>query len=802
MSFEPIQNVSSQQHWLKSYGLKSKAVVVVTAFWIGVFLSLSALDVGAYLDIKISDPLNFAIRDAVGKGATQSERLKIYAIDDETFAMLGKPMPDLELWGDIIDSIVSAEPKMVFIDAMFSENKPEFSPRAKQLFDQIKSTSVPVVTGGFPDEVLPFKVSMDLDAPLYDLQKYLNVEADQQNQVRFIEGNVPNWDNLATKNFYGPGPAMKPFLTNVGHFWLTEENRISPFLRIQDKFIPHMALFASQSMEFKQKKLVVNGRSLALDKTGKMPVNFIRRDALRVWDMQMLIRDARNNKVANSVEKGDYVLILPMYYTGNTDMRPSPYGLIPGGLYLASIINSVITSQWLQPVVATEALTIVMSVIAAACAYLAPAQWFLFLWMGAAVGLLATCQVLFAVFGLVVPYVMPILSGSFIVSHIFFLKVRGYERKSMALRAALEGSVSPSQMEIMSKNPDHVNLEPRERVLTLMFIDVVGFSLSSENMLPRMAFENLKNILAEISNIIYAHGGVIDKTLGDGLLCYFGYRVETDETVVDHPEKAVQCASEIQAKVLNECLEAMKTGAPLYPVRIGVNTASCYLGDIGSGRRIEFTVVGNGVNFAKRLESSCDIFKVMIGATTYDMIKGLKIASQNISKKMIKIKHHTELIDAYEMQPLADREGDCEQAINGFRWATSLQRVNERMPVNDSESLVVSTHQGPAEAVNFSGTGISLLFSNVIPVGETIEVLIDSRRPGLATELKNAGLGAIKAEVRWSYRAPRGFVHGMMFTGLSPSQQDEFKRLVTLYAFTREFGKRGGLGDDEAIKVG
>ncbi len=801
MSFEPIEKNDSQQHWLKSYGLKSQTVSLVTGSWIAVFLLLAFFSVDTYLDAKISDPLNFQVRRLLGYAPKQDERLKIYAIDDDTFAMLGKPMPSLELWGDILSAIAERRPRLIVIDAMFSENAPEFSQRAKLLFENIGSLGVPVVTGGFPDVSLEFKVPFDLRDPRYDIGTYVGPDLKPEGSERILRDHVPQWQDLSPEKFYGPGKVQQTLFKDVGHFWLKDEHKVAPFLRFADKVVPHMSLFAASSLEFKDRKLVIDAKAVALDSAGNMPVNFLHRGDVAIKGMVRLIKDAQEGYVADQVNAGDVVLLLPMYYTGNADMRPTPFGMLPGGIYLASLINSVLTGRWLQPVEVGDALTVVMSVLAAAFAYLAPARWFLLLWMGAALGLLASCQIIFSVFGLAVPYVLPILSGSVIISHIFFLKVRGYERKAAALRVALEGSVSPSQMDVMSKNPDHVNLEPRERVLTLMFIDIVGFSLSSENMLPRMAFENLKNILAEISNIIYAHGGVIDKTLGDGLLCYFGYRLESDETVTDHPEKAVQCAAEIQEKVLAECLEAIKTGAPLYPVRIGVNTASCYLGDIGSGRRIEFTVVGNGVNFAKRLESSCDIFKVMIGATTFDMIKGLPVSSENISKKMIKIKHHTELIDAYEFAPLALRQEDCDQAIHAFRWATSLQRVHERMPVNDTESLIVDTSLGPASVVNFSGKGISLLFNSMVPIGDNVQLTLDSRRNGLSRELKRAGLDPIVAESRWCYRAARGYVHGMMFVGLTVEQQDEFKRLVTLFAFSDSSETSGGEGDD-TVKVG
>jgi class 3 adenylate cyclase len=96
-------------------------------------------------------------------------------------------------------------------------------------------------------------------------------------------------------------------------------------------------------------------------------------------------------------------------------------------------------------------------------------------------------------------------------------------------------------------------------------------------MMPRMAFDNLKSILNQITTVIHNYGGVVDKTLGDGLLCYFGYRIESDETDTDHPERAVRCAVEIQKLFLENAVAAARSAAPIYPLRIGVNTTSCYL---------------------------------------------------------------------------------------------------------------------------------------------------------------------------------------------------------------------------------
>ena len=95
-------------------------------------------------------------------------------------------------------------------------------------------------------------------------------------------------------------------------------------------------------------------------------------------------------------------------------------------------------------------------------------------------------------------------------------------------------------------NPENVNLEARERVVTLVFIDVVGFSKLAEDMLPRMAFDDLAGMLARIGDMIHDHGGIIDRTLGDGLLAYFGYSFDQDRSTPNHAEQALRCMIDIQ----------------------------------------------------------------------------------------------------------------------------------------------------------------------------------------------------------------------------------------------------------------
>src|SRR5690606_6374571 len=102
-------------------------------------------------------------------------------------------------------------------------------------------------------------------------------------------------------------------------------------------------------------------------------------------------------------------------------------------------------------------------------------------------------------------------------------------------------------------------------------------------------------------------GGYVDRTLGDGMLCVFGYSAEGGPGESQyHADQALTCAAAIQRKNIQRILDARSTGDAVFPLRIGINTAGVFIGNLGDSVNSDFTVIGNGVNFASRLEHSCD----------------------------------------------------------------------------------------------------------------------------------------------------------------------------------------------------
>lgn len=768
-----------QSHWLNRYGIDVRTVIAIAVVWTAGVLCFYHSSSGDYLDEKLAIPLNFHTRDILGQTPKQDERLKILAFDDRSFASIGSPSLPLELWGDLLDGIAESKPKAIFVDAMLSAKPDETTAKLTFYFSRLKELGVPVILGSFVNQKeVAFKTPLAMDESWYQLSSYL-----QSNDA----GTKPRWTLSKDRSgwhAYGPSEQLRPWFKHVGHFQLFDEHKVEPFLYLgEGRVLPHISMFAADKVEIGDGNVVINDHRVALDRSGAIDINFIPPNRLKIKSMIESLNDVKAGYKPSGIAEGDIVLILPLYFTGNTDFRPSPYGLIPGGQILAGMLNSVLSGKWLQPVLAVEALVACGVVALAVGSFVFNTAGFWLALLFVEMTLFVSAQLAFAYFGLVIPWLIPCLSWAGFSIHLFVLKMKFSERKVSILKSALDGAVDPVQLQRILQKPEDINLEARERVVTLMFIDVVGFSLSAENMLPRLAFETLKEILMEMGGVVHEHGGVVDKTLGDGLLCYFGYRFDTDETTTDHAEKALRCAIRIQNLNMQRNLQSLASGEPLYPLRIGINTASSYLGDLGSGQRIEFTVVGNGVNFAKRLEGACEMFSILIGSTTWELIKGLEISKDSISRRLIRIKHHKELIDAYEYDPLFDQKDVRSRVAEAFRKSANLQRWNERNQVNDPNALLVTCKQGSAIVINFSGTGISLQFKVPLTRGSLVHFSLESRAPGLCQGLANLGVAQIEAEVRWNYQSAGGFIHGLMFKNIREEHREEFVRLLSEYAY-------------------
>ena len=185
---------------------------------------------------------------------------------------------------------------------------------------------------------------------------------------------------------------------------------------------------------------------------------------------------------------------------------------------------------------------------------------------------------------------------------------------------------------------------PSERSeATIIFIDIRGFTKLADQLDPEKATEIINNIFEPIVRIIDKYGGSINKFLGDGLMAIFG----TPFSHEDDPERAARASLEIMKSIEENGKIKIGSKVKNLKARIGINTGLCISGEIGSASRKEFTVIGDTVNLASRLQVNATPGKILIGEKTFQRIKDNFIISP---PRKLKIKGKKDLVSVYTLK--------------------------------------------------------------------------------------------------------------------------------------------------------
>lgn len=172
------------------------------------------------------------------------------------------------------------------------------------------------------------------------------------------------------------------------------------------------------------------------------------------------------------------------------------------------------------------------------------------------------------------------------------------QRRSSLLKGTFGRYVSPQILDYLLENPDKVRLGGERRDLTILFSDIRGFTTISEASEPEEVVEMLNEYLTRMVDILLSHGGTLDKFIGDAVMGFWNAPTE----VGDHPRRAVLCAIDMIEETARLREEWEGQGKPSLRIGVGVNTGEAVVGNIGSNRVFGYTVIGDAVNLASRLE--------------------------------------------------------------------------------------------------------------------------------------------------------------------------------------------------------
>jgi adenylate cyclase len=183
-------------------------------------------------------------------------------------------------------------------------------------------------------------------------------------------------------------------------------------------------------------------------------------------------------------------------------------------------------------------------------------------------------------------------------------------------RSRLERYHSPAVIEEVLRRGDEGMRRLQSAEATVLFADLVGFTAFAENAPPERVAESIDAFLDLAVEAIFRAGGTLDKFIGDCVMAFFGAPVAQP----DHAERAVRAAVEIQEGLAAWNARRTAEGLPGFKARVALNSGPVVVGDIGSARRVDYTVLGNTVNVASRLEGAAPPGEVVIGPETHRLI--------------------------------------------------------------------------------------------------------------------------------------------------------------------------------------
>ncbi|MGZ8618727.1 MAG: adenylate/guanylate cyclase domain-containing protein [Actinomycetota bacterium] len=192
-------------------------------------------------------------------------------------------------------------------------------------------------------------------------------------------------------------------------------------------------------------------------------------------------------------------------------------------------------------------------------------------------------------------------------------------------------SFVPSQLaDRLAAHPESA-IEPQEVVVTVLFSDIRGFSTIAERLEARDVAAVVGRHLTAMAEIVIEHGGMIDKFQGDAVMAVFG----APEPLGDHAARALRCAIAMQRRQGELNAEGWSVvDLPTMGVGIGVNTGSVIAGTIGGAGRLEYTVVGDAVNVASRLQSEAEGGEIVAAAST--VAAAPEVACESIGPRLVK----------------------------------------------------------------------------------------------------------------------------------------------------------------------
>jgi adenylate cyclase len=430
-----------------------------------------------------------------------------------------------------------------------------------------------------------------------------------------------------------------------------------------------------------QRRVQVNGRAIPLDEDGRMVLRFHGgEDAYRQFGYASVLRSAMRAGAGHPVTEArpedfrDKIVIVGATAAGLLDLRATPMGaFLPGYVIHAVGLDNLLHGDPVRRARVTTRAVIVLA-LGAACGALAMVRS-----TRIGVGGVAVVGILYIAIAawmfrsqqlwldLVGPGLAIFLAWGGSTGFAYFTE--GRERRF--LRDAFSRYLAPDVVAELVARPGRLALGGETRELTVMFADVAGFTTLAEGRDPGEVVSLMNECFEQLTGVIQAEGGTVDKFIGDAVMAFWNAPVAQE----DHAARALRAARELLAAVARVNASWASRGLPSLGMRVGVATGPAVVGNVGSQTKFNYTVMGDTVNLASRVEGAAKVYGTasLITETTAAAAGGA-VPLRELDR--LRVKGRGEAVPVFEVLLDADPTSARAEALRAY--AKGLEQYRAR----------------------------------------------------------------------------------------------------------------------------
>lgn len=554
---------------------------------------------------------------------TPSSQIINIAIDENSLSKVGRWPWNRNLYGNIFEYVKDA--KVIVFDSVITssdniQSDKKFFSRLKKMDNLILGTFFCNKEQNSTINMTPFAVNIKNgeQMKLIEYQYYANLPEDLIKNAHAIGSvsTLPDNDGVIRK--------------------------LSPIFRHNKTFYPSVGIKAAMkykninSLAYKNNTLILGDITIPLDKTNsevylqwykpsKQNVNFITHktySASDILDSYNKMKKGEKPPIPQEEFKDKIIIVGATAYALN-DIKKTPIGVDYPGLEIqATFIDNIINNDFMKKTSLALNLIVlaVLVILTVHTAKQLPIIYSLLTLITIILGWFYIAKNIFFANGYIIDVITPLSFVLLAYSLTFVYKYFLAGRSRNNLKNVMSKYISKSVMKDVLKN-ETAELGGKRAYVSVLFADIRQFTSISEVYTPEEVSSLLNEYFSLIAPIIDKYNGTLNKFMGDAVMAIFGAPIEDE----NHAKNAVLCAEEILLEVKKLNYKWKISNKPEIRIGVAINTGYVFIGNIGSKDRMEFTVIGDSVNIASRIESLNRVYNTsfLISSSTYEKVKDI-----------------------------------------------------------------------------------------------------------------------------------------------------------------------------------